>query len=266
MVERRTPFTTATLYGHTYYFNSVNSMPVPTDSTFHSFQQSSKFSDSAFIKMASGSSKAAKKLIRIDVSFDSVCDWCFLGKRNLEKAIASSSDKYTFEVKWHPYFLLPTAPKEGVPKNELMMKLVGPRGIQMQARMSELFKSYGMPHDTTGLTGNTMDSHRLVYFAGKQGLDRQNELIEELFVGYFTQGKYIGDREFLVESAKKAGVEGAAEFLENPNNGVKEVNEEIKKYSGHINGVPYYVINGKHSLNGCQPAETFLSAFEAAAK
>lgn len=39
-----------------------------------------------------------------------------------------------------------------------------------------------------------MDSHRLVYFAGKQGFDKQNELVEELLFGYFTQGKYIGDR------------------------------------------------------------------------
>lgn len=33
----------------------------------------------------------------------------------------------------------------------------------------------------------------------------------------------LGRREFLLESARKVGVEGAAEFLENPNNGVKEV-------------------------------------------
>lgn len=32
-----------------------------------------------------------------------------------------------------------------------------------------------------------------------------------------------GCREFLLECAAKAGVEGAAEFLEDPNNGVKEV-------------------------------------------
>ena len=30
-------------------------------------------------------------------------------------------------------------------------------------------------------------------------------------------------REFILEYARKVGVEGAAEFLENPNNGIKEV-------------------------------------------
>ena len=42
--------------------------------------------------------------------------------------------------------------------------------------------------------GNTMDSHRLIYFARQHGLDKQHDLVEELNIGYFTQGKYIGDQ------------------------------------------------------------------------
>lgn len=42
--------------------------------------------------------------------------------------------------------------------------------------------------------GNTLDSHRLIYFAGLQGHEKQHELVGELFLGYFTQEKYIGDR------------------------------------------------------------------------
>lgn len=43
-------------------------------------------------------SASAKKLIRIDVSSDSVCPWCFVGKRNLDKAISASRDQFDFEV------------------------------------------------------------------------------------------------------------------------------------------------------------------------
>lgn len=39
-----------------------------------------------------------------------------------------------------------------------------------------------------------MDSHRLIHLAGQQGIDKQNDLVEELFLGYFTQAKYVGDR------------------------------------------------------------------------
>ncbi|XP_057769817.1 uncharacterized protein LOC130989748 [Salvia miltiorrhiza] len=212
------------------------------------------------------SSSSVKKLIKIDVVADTVCPWCFVGKKNLDKAIASSNDQYNFEIKWHPYMLNPNAPKEGVVKKDYYLNRFGPRSIQMESRMAEIFKGLGMDnYDTSGLTGNTLDSHRLIYFAGTQGLDKQHKLVEELGVGYFTQGKYIGDKEFLVECAKKVGVEGAAEFLQDPNNGLKEVNEDLKRYASQINGVPHYTINGKNQLSGGQPPETFLRAFQTAA-
>ncbi|KAF9618349.1 hypothetical protein IFM89_000984, partial [Coptis chinensis] len=91
---------------------------------------------------------------------------------------------------------------------------------------------------------------------GHRGYDKQNALVEELHLGYFTQGK-----EFLVEAAKKVGIEGAAEFLDDPNKGVQEVYAELEKYSDHITGVPYYVINGKNKLSGGQPPEVFARAF-----
>ncbi|XP_022843706.1 uncharacterized protein LOC111367190 isoform X1 [Olea europaea var. sylvestris] len=223
-----------------------------------------KFPRSSFMAQ-SASAGPAKKLIQIDVSADTVCPWCFVGKKNLDKAIASSNDQYNFEIKWHPYFLNPSAPKEGVVKKDYYRNRFGPRVEQMESRMSEIFKGFGMEYDRDGLTGNTLDSHRLIYFAGQQGPDKQHALVEELCLGYFTQGKYIGDRQFLVESARKVGLEGAAEFLEDPNNGLKEVNEELQKYSANISGVPYYVINGKHQLSGGQPPETFLRTFQTAA-
>ncbi|KAI9105187.1 hypothetical protein K1719_022716 [Acacia pycnantha] len=40
-----------------------------------------------------------------------------------------------------------------------------------------------------------MDSHRLIYFVVQQGSDKQHHLVEDLFLGYFTQGEYIEDLE-----------------------------------------------------------------------
>ncbi|KAL5176990.1 Receptor-like protein kinase HERK 1 [Glycine soja] len=205
-----------------------------------------------------------KKLIRIDASADTVCPWCFVGKKNLDKAIASSKDKYNFEIIWHPFQLNPDAPKEGIDKREFYRSKFGSQSERMEARMSEVFKNVGLEYSLSGLTGNTIDSHRLIYFARQQGLDKQHDLVEELNIGYFTQGKYIGDHKFLLESAAKVGIEGAEEFLKDPNNGLKEVEEELKNNSGNISGVPYYVINGIHKLSGGQAPEVFLRAFQVA--
>ncbi|KAI3919122.1 hypothetical protein MKW98_016675 [Papaver atlanticum] len=208
---------------------------------------------------------SGKKLIKIDVSSDTVCPWCFVGKKNLDKAIESSKDQFDFEVRWHPYMLNPSAPKEGVLKRDFYREKFGPRVQQIEGRMTEVFRGIGYNYDMSGLTGNTLDSHRLITFAGHQGLDKQHALVEELGLGYFTQGRYIGDRDFLVEAASKAGIEGAAEFLENPNNGLNEVHEELQKYSTQISGVPFFVINGKHKLSGGQPPEVFMKTFQVAA-
>ncbi|XP_020269734.1 uncharacterized protein LOC109844958 [Asparagus officinalis] len=207
-----------------------------------------------------------KKHVQIDISSDTVCPWCFVGKKNLEKAIDISKDQFDFEVRWHPFFLEPSAPKEGIKKLEFYYKKFGAGQFdRMALRMTEIFRSLGFEYDTSGLTGSTLDSHRLITFAAKQGYDKQNALVDELFLNYFCQGKYIGDRQVLLDAAEKAGVEGAAEFLEDPNRGLKEVNEEFEKYSSRISGVPYFVINGKHGLSGGQPPEVFLRAFQAVA-
>ncbi|XP_077215404.1 uncharacterized protein LOC143849967 [Tasmannia lanceolata] len=207
-----------------------------------------------------------KALIRVDVTSDTVCPWCFVGKRNLEKAMNSSKDLCNFEVWWHPFLLNPTSPKEGIKKSEFYKQKFGfERSNDIINRMTEVFRGVGLEYDTNGLTGSTLESHRLITFAGKQGFEKQNALVEELFLNYFSQGKYIGDREVLLEAARKVGVDGASEFLEDPNNGLKEVTDEIEKHSAVIRGVPYFVINGKHKLNGAQPPEVFLSAFKVAA-
>ncbi|KAJ8436021.1 LOW QUALITY PROTEIN: hypothetical protein Cgig2_007679 [Carnegiea gigantea] len=214
----------------------------------------------------SSTNGTGKKNIRIDISSDTVCPWCFVGKRYLDKAIADSKDQFDFELRWKPFLLNPSAPKEGVNKIEFYRQKFGSGAEQIHARMAEVMKSLGLEYNMDGLIGDTLDSHRLIYYAGQQGLDKQHDLVEELFLGYFTQAKYIGDRDFLVECAKKVGIEGAAEFLEDPNNGLKDVYEELEKYSANINGVPHFVINDQQRLSGAQPPEVFKRAFQVAAK
>ncbi|AQK64300.1 uncharacterized protein LOC100194152 [Zea mays] len=212
-------------------------------------------------------SDTGKKLIQIDVSSDTVCPWCFVGKKNLEKAMEQSRDKFDFEVRWHPFFLNPDAPKEGVRKSDFYKAKFGP--VQYErviSRMAEIFRGLGLEYDMSGLTGDTMDSHRLIALAGHQGYDKQNALVGELFLNYFCEGKYIGDKQVLLDAARKVGIEGAEELFQDPTKGVDEVQEELKKYSSGISGVPHFVINDKYQLSGGQPPNVFMRAFEMAAK
>ncbi|KAG0481402.1 hypothetical protein HPP92_012260 [Vanilla planifolia] len=209
----------------------------------------------------------SKKLIQIDISSDTVCPWCFVGKKNLEKAISLVNEQYNFEVRWHPFFLNPNAPKEGIKKSDYYKEKFGASKSELiLSRMKEVFRGLGFEYDTAGLTGSTLDSHRLISFAAGQGYGKQNELVEELFQNYFVQGKYIGDNQVLLDAANKVGIERAAELINDPSKGLKEVNEELQTYSSHITGVPHFLINGSYQLSGGQPPEVFLRAFELACK
>ncbi|XP_038982041.1 uncharacterized protein YwbO isoform X2 [Phoenix dactylifera] len=208
----------------------------------------------------------AKKLVQIDVSSDTVCPWCFVGKKNLEKAMELPKEHFDFEVRWHPFLLDPSAPREGIKKcDKIKQKFGADQYEHIISRITKVFRDLGLEYDTSGLTGNTLDSHRLITFAARQGYDKQNALVEELFYNYCCQGKYIGDREVLLDAARKVGIGGAAELLEDPRKGLEEVYEELEKYSSCIRGVPHFVINGKYKLSGGQPPGVFLRAFQAVA-
>ena len=48
----------------------------------------------------------------IDVVSDVICPWCFLGKRRLDKALASLADLDVL-VRWRPYASIPRSPRKG---------------------------------------------------------------------------------------------------------------------------------------------------------
>lgn len=48
----------------------------------------------------------------IDIVSDTVCPWCYVGKKRLERAIAQHKETHpsdTFSTTWHPY-VFPSSP------------------------------------------------------------------------------------------------------------------------------------------------------------
>lgn len=213
-----------------------------------------------------GSPSVMKKLIRIDVTSDTICPWCFVGKKNLEKAMDATKDLYNFEVKWHPFMLDPSLPKEGLDKNEFHRKKFGSRAQTLINTVDQAFQGVGYRFGSGGLIGNTLDSHRLIELAGRQGLDKQNALVDSLMIQCSTQEKYIGDREVLLAAAKSAGIDGAEECIDNPNSGLLEIQIEMEKNAQNISGVPHFLINNKYQQSGAQAPDSFIQTFKRAAR
>ncbi|KAG0312821.1 hypothetical protein BGZ99_009252 [Dissophora globulifera] len=208
----------------------------------------------------------ATQTIKIDVVSDTVCPWCFVGKRRMEKAIASYKSKpehkdVKFEVNWFPYQLDSTLPKTPINKMDMYMRKFGAaRAPLIRDRMVEVGKEDGIAFSYGGEIVNTMDSHRLIAYATARG--KQNEIVDELFTNYFEK-----ERAFtiptLVEIAVKVGLDGkeAEEYLKS-DQGVQDIKNKIENARRQgVQGVPNITIGDKYVLSGAQEPSTIEEVF-----
>lgn len=208
------------------------------------------------------------KSIRVDIVSDTVCPWCYIGKRRLEAAIAKFRGQAQFDVRWHPFMLNPNAPVEGQDKAAMYEAKFGKERVaSMIPMMQENFRKEGLkPMSFKGLTGNTLNSHRLIWKAGTISAQAQDAVVEDLMQAYFCDEKFINDPTVLRSAAAKAGLQlDVDEFLRS-GEGTDEVRQELVKYARgyHVSGVPFFVIDGKHTLSGAQPPEQFAAVFDQA--
>jgi predicted DsbA family dithiol-disulfide isomerase len=69
--------------------------------------------------------------LTIDVVSDVMCPWCYIGKRRLEDALADVRKEMDVEVRWRPYQLDSTLPKEGKDRKQYLEdKFGGPEGAE----------------------------------------------------------------------------------------------------------------------------------------
>jgi predicted DsbA family dithiol-disulfide isomerase len=203
--------------------------------------------------------------ITIDVISDVICPWCYIGKRRLEKAIAALEGKQDVRVRWLPFQLNPQMPKEGISRREYRIRTFGSweHAQELDARMIAVGEADGIQFafDRTERTPNTLDAHRLIWLADKQGV--QDAVVEALFRAYFTEGRDISNRQTLIDVVAEAGLDREqAEALLKGDEGleaIKEANELARRF--RVEGVPFFIVNGKVTLSGAQPPEVFLEAF-----
>ncbi|MGH6893371.1 MAG: DsbA family oxidoreductase, partial [Dongiaceae bacterium] len=113
-------------------------------------------------------------------------------------------------------------------------------------------------------TPNTVRSHRLLYAAAEEG--KQPELLELIFAAYFTQGLDIGDADVLSGLSCEAGLSGAtvADALTDGGRLDSAMTEDLQSRRIGINGVPFFVFNGRFGLSGAQEPEALLNMLDLA--
>jgi predicted DsbA family dithiol-disulfide isomerase len=197
--------------------------------------------------------------MQIDVVSDTVCPWCFIGKRRLMRAMALRPD-IAFDVKWRPYRLDPTVPKGGMDRQAYMRAKFGDdpmKIVEMHKLIAAEGAKDGIEFDFAAIARrpDTLDSHRLIRWAEANGV--QDEVVERLFVAYFENGEDIGDIRVLADIADLCGMDGVevAEMLESDTDKALVEREDQIAHEMGVTGVPAMIFGGKLAVSGAREPE-----------
>jgi predicted DsbA family dithiol-disulfide isomerase len=199
----------------------------------------------------------------VEIVSDAICPWCFVAKRNFERAVTKLPEGVKMSVRWLPFELNPDMPVEGIDRRAYRSAKFGSwaRSQELDAQVSAAAAQAGirMRHDLMQQTPNTFKAHRLIWLAGQEGV--QDAVVETLFGAYFVEGRDVGEINVLVNIAAGASIarERAQAFFSG-NQGVAEVSASVLAARRRgISGVPTFMINGTTAFSGAQRPELMLT-------
>jgi predicted DsbA family dithiol-disulfide isomerase len=216
-----------------------------------------------------------RPVIPITVVSDTVCPWCYVGAKKLQKAISSFSKSADFVINWRPFMLNPAIPKGGLDKAAYYKQKFGDnaRFSQMREYLNQTGLQYGINfgYKQGALYPNTLDSHRVVEHAAIVGTsEQQTQVMHVIFRKYFEENLDIGDSDVLADAAEEAGLE-RAEFVRllasDEHTASVKKEDALWKGESEISGVPYFFIGAENSpgrteLSGAQDPDAFEAAFQ----
>ena len=205
--------------------------------------------------------------MQIDFISDTVCPWCFIGKRRLARAMAMRPN-IVFDVRFRPFRLDPTVPKSGLDREAYLAAKFGKNGgiEEAQRIIAAEGAKEGIEFDFTAIrrAPNTLDSHRLIRWAAITGA--QDEVVERLFAAYFENGEDIGDVRILADIADVCGMDGAqvADMLESDQDlTLVEREDQLAREMG-VTGVPAMIFANKVAVSGAREPEVLTMVIDKA--
>ena len=199
-------------------------------------------------------------MIRLDIFSDPVCPWCYVGKANLDRALAAHPD-HPFQIQWHPFQLNPDMPAEGVAKRAYLEEKFGgkARVDAVHDRLREVARGAGvdMDPDKPQRMPNTLNAHRLIHWAGIEGV--QSAIVGALMRAYWVEGRDIGDLSTLADIAGENGMDREATLrLLHSDADADDIRarDQDARHKG-VTAVPTFLVAQQYVVSGAQPTETW---------
>jgi predicted DsbA family dithiol-disulfide isomerase len=209
-----------------------------------------------------------KARLAIEIVHDLVCPWCYLGVRRLMRTLRRRPD-LLFELTWRPFLLNPDMPRIGMSRPEYVIRKFGgeDRARRLYNSISEIGRVEGVlfRFDRIRRTPSSVDAHRLVRYAARFG--QADAMVEALFSAHFTDGHDIGEHALLVAIATACGLDPARvrQFLATDQESEGVHADNLRAHRLGINGVPCFVVAGRHAIAGAQEPEVIERLLDVAA-
>ena len=205
------------------------------------------------------------KRLSVDVWSDIACPWCYVGKRRLERALASRGPGSGTRIVHRAFLLYGHLPRgASTDRKTMLMSKYGVSSAQaddMNDRIRQVAEAEGLAYRLNGIkSGNTIDAHQLVYLARDHGV--QDAMLERLYRAFFIEQRSIFDRDSLVALGAEAGLErGALIAALDTDAYVPAVKADVDlAHQLGVNGVPFFVFANRLTIGGAQSVEVFSRA------
>jgi predicted DsbA family dithiol-disulfide isomerase len=196
--------------------------------------------------------------VAVEIVYDLVCPWCFIGTRRLLRTVRRRPD-ISFALEWRPFLLNPDMPRSGMTRSAYIQRKFGAedRARRLFSTITDIGRGEGIAFrfDQIRMTPSSVDAHRLVQFAARFG--RADAVADALFSAYFCDGQDIGAIAVLVAIAQGNGlpVNETQDFLSGTEATEVVHADNLRAHRLGINGAPCFILGRRHAIAGAQEPE-----------
>lgn len=190
------------------------------------------------------------KALQIDLIYDIICPWCYVGHQRLRNAILKTNTQVHIHL--IPYRIRPELPLKGIPIKEYWQS----KGITdpetAYKKVMEAAKNDGLKFNPKGFNTipNTLKLHQVILKAQENGLGL--EVLHAIQSAYFGSGRDLTQLKTIMDITEDflsiKDVEEA--WMNSDYYETLVITKEQKVKEMKINSVPTYIVNGKHRVTG----------------
>ena len=161
-------------------------------------------------------------------------------------------------------------PRSGMARSDYVIRKFGgeDRARRLYASITEIGAAEGVEFrfDRIRRTPSSVDAHRLVRWAAAQG--RSRDVADALFAAHFADGHDVGDHQVLRAIAASTGLDPDGRDpvpAQRSGRGCRSRRQPPRAHRLGINGVPCFVVAGRHAVAGAQEPEVIERLLDVAA-